>query len=190
MQLRGFQFVKSCGIILCAAGLAFFTVAGCSKRPRAPALEAGPVFQNKQEGIRFRVPDSWVQSARGELPSGKLEKERLMVSYRSKDRVAAFELNALDFTDDLNLSTYLAERAYGSNQWKPAGPPEDVKIGDLNGVRYVMSGRIDKEPMTLDVVSVHRGDRVYLFKGIYASKDKAAREQLREAVHSIIMRAQ
>jgi hypothetical protein len=182
--------VKHCGTILFAAGLAILAQAGCSKKPRAPALEAGPVFQNKQEGIRFRVPDSWVQSARGQLPSGKLEKERLLVSYRAKDRIAAFELNALDFAENQDLSTYLAERAYGSNQWKPSAPPEDVKVGDLSGVRYVMAGRIDKEPMTLDVVSVHRGERVYLFKGIYASKDKGAREQLREAVHSIIMRAQ
>ena len=161
---------------------------GCNSRPRAPALETGPVYQSKSEGIRFRVPDSWVQNARSELPAGKLEKERLLVSYRSKDRMAGFELDALDFSSDLELGTYLAERAYGSKLWKPSAKPEEVKVGDLSGVHYLMSGRVDKEAVTLDVTSVHRGDRVYLFKGIYTSGDKVARDQLRDAVRSIIMR--
>lgn len=177
------------GFLLLTAILSLLLPAGCTKKPKAPALESGPVFQNKQEGIRFRVPDSWVQTARGVLPAGKLDKERLLVSYRATDRIAAFELNAMDFVEGFNLRTYLAENAYGSKLWKPTTPPEEIKLGELNGIRHVMSGRIDKEMMTLDVTTVHRGDRVYLFKGIYASADKIARDQVRDAVRSVIMRA-
>jgi hypothetical protein len=160
---------------------------GCTARPRAPALQSGPVYQSKQEGIRFRVPDSWVQTARAEFPSGKLEKERLLVSYRARDRIAAFELNAIDHDESRDLGAYLAERAYGSKSWKPAGSPQSISISGISGTHYLMNGRIDKEPMTLDVVAIRRGDRVYLFKGIYATADKTAREQLHDAVHSVVI---
>ena len=182
------RFVKRTALVLTLAYSALLTAPGCSSKPRAPALQVGPVFQSKQEGIRFRVPDSWVQTARGEFPAGKLEKERLLVSYRAKDHIAAFELNAMDYVEGVDLTAYLAERAYGSNIWKPVAPPEEVKIGELTGTRYLMSGRIDKETMTLDVTSVRRGDRVYLFKGLHSSADKTARDQLRDALHSVIIR--
>jgi hypothetical protein len=169
--------------------LPLLAASGCGSRPKAPALESGPVYQSKQEGIRFRVPDSWVQTARGEFPAGKLEKERLLVSYRATDRIAAFELNVMDYQESVDLAAYLAERAYGSKLWKLVGSPENVRINDSNAVRYLMNGRIDKAPMTLDVTAVHRSDRVYLFKGIYATADKTARDQLREVIQSVIMRS-
>ncbi|CAN5490915.1 hypothetical protein BH10PLA2_BH10PLA2_10250 [soil metagenome] len=182
------QTLRGVCFFLAAVGWALLPLSGCSPKPRAPALEAGPVYQSKQEGIRFRVPDSWVQTARGEFPPGKLEKERLLVAYRATDRIAAFELNVLDYVEGFNLAAYLAEGSYGSKNWKPSAAPEAVKIGELDGKRYVLTGRIDKEMMTLEVISVHRGDRVYLFQGIFSTADKTAREQLREAVQSVIMR--
>src|SRR5205823_9809363 len=52
---------------------------GCNSRPSAPALEDGPVFKDEREGFRFSVPDGWKQRARGQVPPGDLEGERMLV---------------------------------------------------------------------------------------------------------------
>jgi hypothetical protein len=182
------QARRDAGFLLAVTCWALLLITGCSPKPRAPALQAGPVYQSKQEGIRFRVPDSWVQTTRGEFPSGKLGKERILVAYRATDRIAAFELNALDYVEGVDLAAYLAEGSYGCKAWKAVAAPEAVKFGDLDGQRYIMTGRIDKEMMTLEVNAVRRGDRIYLLKGIFSTADKKAREQLREAVQSVIVR--
>jgi predicted Zn-dependent protease len=173
---------------LIVVGLMVTAYSGCNRGPRAPELEAGPIFQSKTEGIRLRVPDGWVQTTRAELPPGKLDKERLLVNYRATNRMAAFELSASDAVEGADLASYLSDRGYGAQKWTKVGEPETVPIGDLSGARYQMTGRIGKDNMTLEVTVVRKGNRVYLFKGLFASSDKTAREEIRGALKSVVMK--
>lgn len=170
-------------VILC-----LLMCAGCSDGPRAPVLGSGPIFQNTQEGIRFQAPEGWAQTARAEVPPGKLQKERLLVSYRANERAAEFEVSAADLPAATDLGSYLAERSYGARNWKQASPPAKLDIGGSSGDRYVLTGRIEKDPMTLEVVAVRKGERVYFFKGLFPTTDVKVSRQIRACVNSVILR--
>src|ERR1700690_3094047 len=64
-------------VILCT-----ILVGGCQARLSAPPLDDAPVYKNRREGFRFFVPEGWKQRARGEVPAGKIESERMLAEYR------------------------------------------------------------------------------------------------------------
>src|SRR5262245_41969592 len=85
-------------------------LAGCDSRPRAPVLRDDPVYQNDQEGFRFLAPDGWSQSMRGEVPPGKVDKERSLVEYRRKkgSAGASLRVSLADLPTSTDLAAYLA----------------------------------------------------------------------------------
>lgn len=164
--------------------------AGCASEPRAPVLSDEPVYQNSAEGLRFLAPPGWSQRAKANLPPGKLGKERLLVQYRrlTQALVASLEVTACDRETAADLNALLSGPSFGFQQWQPQKPPEPVQAGDLQVQRYVFSVPRDKERLVKEVVVFPRGERVYLFTGLYYASDTAAREQLRAAVESTIWR--
>src|SRR5436309_1759630 len=79
--------------------------AGCATRPSAPALLDTPIYQNKQEGFRFEVPDGWKMSARAEYPPGPVAQERLLVAYRRtvEDMPATLKVSLVDLPELADL---------------------------------------------------------------------------------------
>jgi hypothetical protein len=164
-------------------------LAGCGgrDRPHAPALSDEPVYQNDREGFRFLVPDGWTQIARGELPPGRVERERMLVEYRlfGADKPATLEVTALDLDTGTDLKAYLAKRTSGET-WRPKGPAEALQIDGTPATRLVLTGRPAGDETTHDVLACRRGDRVYFFTGVFSSSDSKARDQVRRAVQGIV----
>ena len=66
-----------------AAGLCFAVgLSGCERRPQAPVLRDSPVYRNNAEGLRFLVPDGWIQTASRPRPGGQLEGQPFLGRYR------------------------------------------------------------------------------------------------------------
>lgn len=169
-----------------------FLPSGCHERPRAPVLRDDPVYQNDREGIRFLAPDGWGQTLRGEVPRGKVEKERTLVDYRrpiegpTPERPASLRVSLVDLPPSTDLAAFLAKRAYSIARWRLAGPVEEATVGTLSGQRYYFLGQSDRGELAREVVAVRRGERVYFFTAVFEPKDTEVRDQLRRVVASVI----
>jgi len=159
---------------------------GCDERPRAPSLQNEPVYQNSREGFRFMVPEGWTLHARGELPSGQLDRERMLVSYEllQTDKPATFQITAADLAADTDLKKYLSGTAFGIVDWQLKSPPEDLDIDNQRANRYTFGRRIG--PEVREVVAFRRGERVYFFTAMFPKSDTKAREQIRRAIESLV----
>lgn len=170
-----------------SAILLFIVLIGCSQGPKAPALEDGPVFYDRQEGFRFLVPDGWKQSVHAVLPPGRLEDERMIVEYHLPAAQASFAVTCADIDPSVKLDEYVATHVPGSAHWTLTKPGQACQVGDVPAVRMTLSGHLgNREKYTREVVAFRRGERVYFFTGIYAASDKETAEQVRAADDSVI----
>jgi hypothetical protein len=167
--------------MLVIAGL---VIVGCDSGPRAPVLRDGPVYQNNREGFFFLVPDGWIQIARSELPSGKLVKERLLVSYRSTEKGMEFEVSMADLPEKADLKSYLEGPSFSVAKWKAISPEESVEIGGRPATRLLLVGESARKKVSKEVVYFRRNERVYFFTGVYLTSETNARSQIRQAVSS------
>ena len=168
--------------------LLVLAMAGCESRPRAPALSDAPIYNNRQEGFRFLVPDGWTQSATAALPTGKLESEVLLVQYRMKTAQQGATLDVLVFDEDQpsDLKEYHQLPSQAVDDWTLTQPEEDLTVNGVKAQRLIYSGNLGEQRMIKEVVAFRRGQRVYSFIGLFWNNDAKAREQLRRAVDSII----
>jgi hypothetical protein len=174
-------------VLLLAGGVLW--LAGCGSHPRAPALQDQPVYQNDREGFRFLVPEGWKQYARADLPPGKIDHERLLVQYRRKEgKAATLEVSRVDLPASTDLATYLTAPAFGVNTWRFT-VREALEVGGKPAERLLLTGRRGAEELTREVVAVRRDERVYLFTGIFASGDAAARSAVRRAVGRVLWKS-
>lgn len=173
------------------AVLVLLLLTSCSPKPVAPALKDEPVYQNDREGVRFLVPDGWTQFAKGDIPPGKLDKERRLVEYKRKTfgKGAGLIVTVVDLEPTADLAAYLAGPAFGAEKWQLKGKPEAIEINRVAAQRFTFVSRIQKEEMVREVVAFRRGERVYLFTGLFASDDARARDQVRRAVGSTVWKS-
>jgi len=157
---------------------------GCGKGPRAPGLEDGPVFVDAREGLRFLVPQKWVQTARGVMPPGRLEQERMIVDYKitGTAKPASFRVTCIDLADGANIPKYVVKEA--PSGWHMKGPPKAIEVHGMLATRTALTG---PDQYAREVVAFRRGERVYLFTGIWAASDHSAREQIEHAIESVIL---
>jgi hypothetical protein len=167
--------------------LAAVMLSGCRPKPKAPALLDDPVFQS-DEGFRFLVPEGWIMAARGNAPSGPLDKERLLVQYlrADSDAQATLEVSVADLPEDADLAEYLSGPSFGASQWKQSGSQEKLEVGGRPGVRYRFTARVSKAMLAKEVTAFRRGGRVYFFTLLFAPADATAPEQVRRAINRLV----
>jgi hypothetical protein len=162
-----------------ALGLA---VLGCDARPRAPALQEEPIYQNTREGFRFLAPEGWTVQARADVPAGRLEKERLLVLYSQQG--ATLQVSMADLPESSDLAEYLAVPAFGVAKWEASAPPASLQLGGQPAVRYQFKGRAGKDPLDREVIACRHGERVYFFTILTPAGDSTARDVARRAIES------
>ena len=164
--------------------IALAALAGCTDRPRAPALRDESVFDNTREGIRFLTPSGWTLQARSEVPPGPADTERLLVRYAGPPSATppSFEVALQDLAESTDLVAHLKAPSHSiTTPWNIAEPAQPLTIGGAAGNRFTFSqGDITKE-----TVAFRRGARVYFFTGIFATADTQSRDQIRQAVQSL-----
>lgn len=162
-------------------------LAGCQPKPKAPALLDEPVYQS-DEGFRFLVPEGWIMAARGNVPPGRLDKERLLVQYRRAegDSQATLEVSAADLPEDSDLADYLSGPSFSATHWNQTGQPEKLEAGGKPGVRYRFRADVRRERLAKEVTAFRRGDRVYFFTLLFAPSDATAPEQIRRAIGRLV----
>ncbi len=167
--------------------LAFMLLAGCNPKPKAPALLDEPVFQS-DEGFRFLVPEGWIIAARGNVPPGHLDKERLLVQYlrTDSDAQATLEVSVADLPEDANLAAYLSGPSYSARQWKQIGSQEKLEAGGRPGDRYRFTARINNAVVDKEVTAFRRGGRVYFFTLLFPHAEATAPEQIRRAIGRLV----
>ncbi len=176
-------------LIACALAASSWLAAGCGRTPQAPALENGPVFKNSREGFRFLVPEGWIQYARGEVPPGPLNQERLLVEYElhTGDRPAKLSVTCIDIPNETaDLGEYVLEHPKDQG-WRYQTTPRIVPINGVSAKLVKLGGYLSgKEPWTREVHVFRRGERVYLFSGTFLLSDARAEREIHRAIESII----
>ncbi|HZU36061.1 MAG TPA: hypothetical protein VFA18_09140 [Gemmataceae bacterium] len=165
------------------------TLAGCSRGPVAPALEDGPEFRDAQEGFRFLVPEHWTQYAHAAVPPGRLTDERMIVEYnlQAVAKPASFGVTCVDLDPSTDIAKYVASHVPGGASWKLKAPSKPCEIQGVPAEKMTfVSHPPGADELTRDIVAFRRGQRVYLFTGVYATSDKEAREQVQQAMDSIL----
>jgi hypothetical protein len=168
------------------AGLALAALlAGCSPRPRAPALMQGEaLYVNAQEGFRFVPPPNWALHARAEWPAGRIEEERLLVAYRrvAGNQVTRFEVTMVDVAESVELAELIVAHSDG---WKPEGRVEALEIAGRPAARGAYRSRTANPPEIKEIVAVRKGERVYFFIGLFAADDSKGRDQVRKSIETL-----
>ncbi|MGH7172317.1 MAG: hypothetical protein ACRELF_10840 [Gemmataceae bacterium] len=161
--------------------------AGCQPRPKAPALLDEPVFQS-DEGFRFLVPEGWIMAARGNVPPGPIDKERLLVQYRraDRDKQATLEVSLADLAEDTDLAEHLSGPSFSASHWKPEGSPESLEAGGRAGKRYRFTGRVTGAELAKEVTVFRRGGRLYFFTLLFSPEDATAPQQVHRAIARIV----
>lgn len=167
--------------------LAAALFAGCRPKPKAPALLNDPVYQS-DEGFRFLVPESWIMAARGNLPPGPLDKERLLVQYRrtAGDSQATLEVSAANLPDNADLRDYLSGPSFSAQHWAPSGSAVKLEAGGRPGVRYRFTAIVSGAKLAKEVTAFRRGERVYFFTLLFAPSDATAPEQIHRALGRLV----
>lgn len=188
MSIDLFHLLSARWLLAGILSLLLVACAGCESGPKAPALSNSPVYNNRQEGFRFLVPEDWLQSASAVLPREELEDEVLLVQYRMRTQRqgATLEVLCFDEKQPTDLQEYHSLPSQGVSKWTSTAPPESLTIDGVNADRFIYSGMLGNDPMTKEVVTFRRGQRVYSFVGLFWNDDPDAREQLRRAVGSVI----
>lgn len=171
---------------LAALGVVAFLTA-CDSRPRAPALRSSPEYRDDREGLRFAVPDGWIQTAVSTLPA-HLEDEIILVQYkmRTPGQSASVEILCFDEDQPQDLLRYHAGPSHGVVSWNPDGDPTDIDGQQIPGQRLVYTAASQGKTMVKEVVVFRKEQRVYSFIGLFFADDDKAREQLRQAIKSIL----
>ena len=158
--------------------------AGCSDRPRAPALRNEPVYDNLSAGLRFLTPEGWTQQAKANLPPGPAESERLLVRYSGPPGPTppSFEVVFQDLPESTDMVGHLSVPSHSlPGPWKAEGKPEPLTVNGVAASRYLFT----QMGMTKECVAVRRGGRVYFFTAVYSSADSKSRDQIRTVVEGV-----
>jgi hypothetical protein len=180
-----FVLVRIRSGLLCAI-VSGTLLTGCEGRLTAPPLEDGPVYRNTREGFRFFVPDGWKQRARGEVPAGKIETERMLAEYRCLTCVGTLMISVVDVPLATPLVDYLIKNDKTGADWRQQAPPEEFTINDMPAVRITYVEGEGRMQMTREVVAFRRDERVYFFKSYFDSHDAQSRKALRDAIDTIV----
>lgn len=160
----------------------------CESRPSAPPLQDGTVYSDRREGFRFFVPEGWKQRARGMVPSGKIESERLLVEYRCVTCLAPGTLlvTVADVPLATPLTDYVTKSSLTGEKWRLITPAQEFTINGVPAARITHAMNSGPEEMTKETVAIRRGERVYFFKGSWGQADVKARQAIRTAVDTIV----
>jgi hypothetical protein len=173
--------------------LAAAAAAGCGGRPRAPALTDEPVYENDRAGLRFVAPPGWVMGLRSELPPGRLGQPLQLVRYQAgpgggdgPEKPADLTVLAVDLADGTDPGKYLADHPVGGGRWA-AATPQSLTVNGAAATRYEYTAASAKAgQLRREVTAFRRGGRVYFFMTTFAATDTAARDQVRQAVNSVV----
>jgi len=159
---------------------------GCTQGPRAPAIQDETVYRNSQEGFHFVPPENWKQQARAEFPAGPVPQKRLLVEYRcfTSEKPASLDVSMVDVSEARSLAECVREQGV-EDDWPPAGPIEDLKVGGRAAARGIFATRAGGEPRLREIVAVRKGGRVYLFTAVFAPSDTRSKEAVRNAVATL-----
>jgi hypothetical protein len=168
-------------------GLLLAAAAACDSRPRAPALVDNAVYQNEREGLRFLVPDGWLQQGRSELPAGPIDRERMLVLYRQPDAgpPSSLGLTVVDIGAGADLGKHVVEASGTAPPWKLIDKQE-ARVGSRPAERYRLSARAPEGELRREVVAVRKGGRVYFFTGTWGANDTASPEQVRRTLDAVL----
>lgn len=182
--------VVSAALLLTAAGVltaGLISGRGCAGGPKAPPLTNDSVYQNGELGLRFLVPDGWLNTARADVPTDKLPKPLMVAVYFQPqgDPPAALELLAIEAPDGTDLIQYLAENPVGHLNWRAATKPQPASVNGVSATKFTLTAGSPKGEVRREVTAFRRGERVYLFMVTHPLAASAGRDAARRSVESV-----
>lgn len=166
--------------------------AGCTSRPRAPALHAESVYQDESEGFRFEPPRGWNMTVRSAFPAGQpVTQQRKLVEYKFANPVnpASLTVSRLDTTEAIDLLAHFAAKATGPDAWRPVKPVSTVTIDGMPGQTVSLASGVGTKAQIMDITAFQRNGRHYFFMLLCHPDDRSAREAGRRAIATLNWKA-
>jgi hypothetical protein len=163
---------------------ALLCLPACASRPRAPELDEGTSFRSARERLSFTLPEGWSQQARAAPPSGRIDRERLLVLYRRSAPRATFAVTLIDLAGD-DLESYVKKQLADGLPWRLSAPAESCHVGSRRGRRFVLSAKGPDGPLLREVVAVRRDGRVYFFATTRDRNDGDTRDRVRKTLAGV-----
>jgi hypothetical protein len=162
-----------------------------------PLLESdGPVFTDTQVGLKFTWPRGWVLQARSADSPHAHRAERLLVKYKRvtpAEPDARLRVGVVDVTDDVLPAEFLRGRPVPEPGWKVTKPIEEkLTVGGQPAARVTFGGPFNPDQKTkprdytCELVAARNGPRWILFAGTFDTADEQSRQQIRDAIESVI----
>jgi hypothetical protein len=168
-----------------AVTLVLFAI-GCSRKPRPPRLQKdASVYYNPHDGFQFQVPAGWSENARADPRVQHAHEQRLVKYKRLAAKPAFLEVSVVDLPESTNVSDYLTEHSVGK-EWQRLAETKELTVDRFPATQDAFVGYWDREKIIKEIVAVRQGKRVYFFTGSYPAADTEARDEIREAVASIV----
>lgn len=162
--------------------------AGCTSRPRAPALHGESVYLDDREGFRFEPPTGWSMTARTALPADEpVTRQRKLVEYKFANPAnpASFTVSRIDAPDDLDLLTHLGANRPGPEGWRVLKPLAPISVDGVPGQSVVLTSGAGAKALVRDITAFHRNGRHYFFVLLANADDASARAAGRRAIASL-----
>jgi hypothetical protein len=152
-------------------------LAGCGRE------QPSALYENTELGFSFRAPAGWSERARCDDIPSRITHERLLVQYKrlQAGNPAWLRLSLVDLPETASLEAYLRRRSPG-REWQRKS---DIEALDFAGDRALLAtfvGKCGPKDLLCEAIARRRGNRVYLFTGLFGATDGQSREAFREAV--------
>ncbi len=158
---------------------------GCDSGPHAPLLRDEAVYHNRSEGFRFMVPEGWKVQAKSNIPPDKFGIERMLVEYTRASYVrATLQLSAVDLDPSANVAEYLEKHNIHKREYRTIEIEKGVTIGGATTDRYTFPN--SGQGFAKEVLPIRKGNRVFLFTGLFLKEDRQGRDSFRQAVASLV----
>lgn len=172
-------------LLVVASALA---AAGCTSRPRAPALHGESFYQDDREGFRFEPPAGWGMTARTALPADQpVTQERKLVEYKfaNPTKPASFTVSRLDDAGAIDLLAQFAANRSAPDGWRVVKPIAPITTDGVQGQSLTLTSGAGPKAMIKDVTAFHRDGRHYFFVLLCNPDDVAARDAGRRAIATL-----
>lgn len=159
--------------------------------PNAPLLKHEGAFRDDEVGLRFTPPPQWANQLRTTQAPGLHPADRILVKYKRvlpNQAAAWFRVHVVDLPPDEPITDVVLNRNPG-HDWTSKGAVRSTTVAGLPAAEIRYGGTHNEIPSVRDILGVRRGGQVFFFVSTYPVGDRAAEEQTREAIKTVLFGA-
>ncbi|MCI0684980.1 MAG: hypothetical protein L0Y71_23025 [Gemmataceae bacterium] len=158
--------------------------------PNRPLLKReGKDFHDKHTRVRFTPPPRWSMQLRSTEAPNDHRGDRMIVKFKRilpNQPTASFRVHVVDTPRDQDIADCVKNRSPG-HDWKRPSAVSPLTVCGLPAAKITYSAMYNSVPSLRDIIGVRRGDQVFYFVASYQIGDRAAQEECRQAISTVLL---